>query len=78
LLLDVLEAVNEIDVVEELRKWHHITFDGWRDKGCATESRHYSGMVGRFSYVSDRFWRNCSGKKFEVGITDYEGQLRSK
>jgi hypothetical protein len=50
-----------------------------RDK-VGMKNQQYSMKVGRFTYNSDRLWLHSptSGKKFEVGITDYEGQLRSK
>ena len=75
-----MEAVDETEVIEELSKRRKISFDCWREKGGATENQHYSMKVGRFIYTSNRIWRQIphSGKKFEVGITDYEGQLRSK
>jgi hypothetical protein len=64
-------------VIDEMTKWHKVQFVDLRSKGGVSHS-HYSMQVGRFRYMNQRMQERAltSGKLFEVGITDYEGEKK--
>ena len=68
------EQVDEVDLITSLMANYKLEFVDWRHKG-GMPNQHYSMKVGIFEYLSERFANlsPTSGKKFEIGITDYEG-----
>ncbi len=58
-------------VVDELNKKGNLDFENWRTK----EGDHYSKAVATFCFYGGRLSPTTGGKLFEIGISDYEGEV---
>ncbi len=65
------EAVEPSSVVDELINKVDLDFENWRTK----EGEHYSKAVATLCFYGGRLSPATGGKLFEIGISDYEGEV---